>query len=260
MASPKLFGVSLGALLLLGVTGTGCATKKHVAKVVAPVEQRVGEVEKQNQDQQARLGELGNEVSRADERAMDAEKKASAAGQAAAQAGEAAGQARQRADGAYGLAEQTQTRLGEVQQNVDRTFGNLDNYRLVTEDKIYFGFDRSVLTKEAKADLDSIAGSFGNMQNFVVEVQGYTDHTGSSNYNIDLSQKRASAVVRYLATEHNVPLRRISVLGVGEAPTPGKTRAERKENRRVDVKVYALDLKGEGANMESRTKPPAQQQ
>ena len=64
-----------------------------------------------------------------------------------------------------------------------------------------------------------------------------------------LSRKRADAVVHYLAVEHNVPLRSIRELGVGSdfPDANNKTRDDRKENRRVDVKIYMLDVTGQGA-------------
>jgi len=62
---------------------------------------------------------------------------------------------------------------------------------------------------------------------------------------VALSQRRADAVIRYLAV-HNIPVRKIHVVAIGsEDPNAeNKTRAERKENRRVDVRVYALNLNG----------------
>jgi outer membrane protein OmpA-like peptidoglycan-associated protein len=77
-------------------------------------------------------------------------------------------------------------------------------------------------------------------------VQGFTDATGSKNTNIALAQKRADEVVRYLTVNHNIPLRKIHVLGVGEENfvADNKTREGRKQNRRVEIKVFALDLGG----------------
>jgi flagellar motor protein MotB len=65
-------------------------------------------------------------------------------------------------------------------------------------------------------------------------------------------------VVHYLAVEHNIPLRSIRELGVG-ADFPdanNKTREARKENRRVDVKIYTLDVTG--AQAQASNIAPAQ--
>src|ERR1022692_4634430 len=84
------------------------------------------------------------------------------------------------------------------------------------------------------------------MKAYIVEIEGFADRTGDQAYNRDLSRKRADAVVHYLAVEHSIPLRSIRELGVG-ADFPdanNKTRDDRKENRRVDVKIYQLDVTG----------------
>src|SRR5688500_3609826 len=86
---------SAAMLLFLG---SGCATRVHVRQTVGPVDARVSGAAKRNAEQQAANGELGNSVSRADERAMDAERKATAAGGAAQTAHSRADQAHGRAD------------------------------------------------------------------------------------------------------------------------------------------------------------------
>jgi hypothetical protein len=59
--------------------------------------------------------------------------------------------------------------------------------------------------------------------------------------------------VRYLTVEKSIPLRSVRELGVGsEFPNAeNHTRAQRKENRRVDVKIYALNLNGQAGNASS---------
>jgi outer membrane protein OmpA-like peptidoglycan-associated protein len=247
---------------ILMFVGTGCATKKHVRGVVAPVESRVSAAEKRATEQQAAIGELETGVSRADERAMDAERKASAAGQSAERANQAATTAHGRADQAYQLSESTRNRLGELSSN-------LDNYQLVTTEKVLFGLNRYQLTKEAKAQLDQAVSQIQNTQNYVLEIQGFTDATGGTMTNLELSRKRADAVVRYLTTEHNVPLRKINVLGIGEddKTADNKTREGRKQARRVEIKVFSLNLGGQqantgptgAANQQSRNATPSNQ-
>ena len=228
---------ALGTVFLLGFGTTGCATKKYTRGVVAPVEARVSVNEKKTADHASAIGELENGLSRTDEKAMDADRKAVAAGQDAAKANQAAADAAQRADQARQVADNGMTRIGEVVEN-------FDNYKLVTTEKVLFPFGKSILTKEAKAQLDAAVGNITTAKNYVLEVQGFTDKTGSANGNIVLSQKRADEVVRYLTTQHQVPLRKIHVLGLGadEPTADNKTRDGRKQNRRVEMKVFALDL------------------
>lgn len=231
----------LGAAVIF-LFSTGCATKKHVRQVVAPVESRVSVNEKKTSDHASAIGELENSVSRADERAMDAERKATAAGQDAGRANDAARTAHSRADSAHQLAESTRARMGEVVENID-------NYQMVSTESILFPVNKSNLTKDGKQQLDEAVAKITGNKNFVLEIQGFTDKTGSAAANLALSHKRADAVVRYLTVQHNVPLRKIHVLGVGaDNPTAdNKTREGRKQNRRVEIKVFALNLDGSAA-------------
>ncbi len=229
--------VALSTVFLLGFGTTGCATKKYTRGVVAPVEARVSTNEKKTADHASAIGELENGLSRTDEKAMDADRKALAAGLDAAKANQAAGAAQQSADQAKLVADNGMTRIGEVVEN-------FDNYKLVTTEKVLFPFGKSVLTKDARTQLDAAVGSITSAKNYVLEVQGFTDKTGSASGNIVLSQKRADEVVRYLTTQHHVPLRKIHVLGLGadEPAADNKTRDGRTQNRRVEMKVFALDL------------------
>jgi outer membrane protein OmpA-like peptidoglycan-associated protein len=138
------------------------------------------------------------------------------------------------------------TQLG---QRADQSFQNLNNYKLVATEQVYFSLNRSVMTKEELAKLDDALQQIGGMKNYIVEVEGFADRTGDNAYNRDLSRRRADAVVHYLAVEHSIPLRSIRELGVGAdfPDADNKTRAARKENRRVDVKIYTLNLGGETA-------------
>lgn len=238
--SPAVFGAAV--LLVFGATG--CATKKHVRGVVAPVEARVSTVEQKTADNTSALGELENGVSQADEKASDAEKKAVAAGQdaaraqqAATQAGTQAQQAGTQAQNAQQLAERTGTRLSSVVEN-------MDNYKLVANESVLFNLNQSTLTDEARQTLDSAVTNLKTARNYIIEVQGFTDTTGSRATNLALSQRRADSVVRYLTVEHSIPLRKIHVLGVGAASpiAENKTREGRKQNRRVELKVFAVDF------------------
>jgi len=236
--------VALSTVFLLGFGTTGCATKKYARGVVAPVEARVSANEKKTADNASAIGELENGLSRTDEKAMDADRKAVAAGQEAAKANQAAGAAQQSADQAKQGADQARKVADSGINRIGEVVENFDNYKLVTTEKVLFPFGKSTLTKDAKTQLDAAVGNITSAKNYVLEVQGFTDKTGSANGNIVLSQKRADEVVRYLNTQHHVPLRKIHVLGLGadEPVADNKTREGRKENRRVEMKVFALDF------------------
>jgi outer membrane protein OmpA-like peptidoglycan-associated protein len=251
----------IGALAIFSIGSVGCATKKHVREAIAPVQNQVnqtqaqvGALQKSTDDYKAKtdqsIGDLDRQVATADEKATDAGKKAAEAAAAAAQANSAAAAAAQQAQAANTLAQQTGTKL-------DTTIHNLDNYKLISTAPIYFKFGRSVLDKDEQAKLDDAIQKLNGMQGYVVEIEGFADRTGNVAYNRELSRKRADAVVHYLAVEHNIPLRSIRELGVGSdfPDANNKTREDRKENRRVDVKIYQLDVTGGQA--QALNAPPA---
>jgi outer membrane protein OmpA-like peptidoglycan-associated protein len=229
--------VAATALMLFGTTGC-VATRKYTRQQVAPVEARVSVNEKKTSDHASAINELENGLSRTDERAMDAERKARAAQESADAAGRSANEAGQRADQARQLAETAGNRIGEVVEN-------LDNYQLVTTENVLFPVGKWTLTKEAKDILDQSVANVQNSKNYILEVQGFTDTTGSKTANLALSEKRADAVVRYLTAQHQIPLRKIHVIGQGVDPDQkGRNRAARREARRVEVKMFALSLGG----------------
>ena len=241
--------LTLGAAIAISVSSWGCATKKHVREAIAPVQGQVDQVQKQTAENKTSIGDLDRQVATADEKASDAGKRAGQAADAASKANSAATAAQQRADAANSAAQQAQ----EGVSRLDRSLQNLDNYRLVNTQQVYFKTGKSGLDKQAQTDLDGAIQSVMSMRNYVIEVEGFADRTGNKAVNIDLSHKRANSVVRYLTVNHNIPLRDVRELGVGsEFPDAvNKTRDDRKNNRRVDVKIYALDVTGNGATQAS---------
>lgn len=225
---------------------SGCATKRHVRASIAPVEARVGEVEKRATQSEADVDALEKQLSQTTEIATGAEREARNAKNLAMTADGKAVAAGQRADGAQALAEKSMTRIGDVEvqfaKSIDQLYENMDNYKMVRAENVTFGFNKSDLTKEMKAKLDEFAASFKNQSKFVIEVQGFADPAGTVAYNQELSQRRAMAVVRYLNVEHSVPLRRVQMLGVGSVMpvADNKTREGRMQNRRVEIKVFTL--------------------
>jgi len=237
--------------LVFAVAGTamvsvGCATKKYVQQTVAPVQQKVDDVEKKNVQQDTSLAELEKGVSRADERAQTADTHAGEAAREAARANEQAAQGIKNAASAQSLAEKGIARAGDVERNLG-TLGtrveNLDNYSLVTSQTVLFTLGSATLTDEAKQQLDTIASKVSAMKRYTVEVQGFTDSTGAPETNLRLSQRRADAVVRYLTLEGKLPLYRVQTVGYGEASpaVDNATRDGREQNRRVEVRLFAAD-------------------
>ena len=109
----------------------------------------------------------------------------------------------------------------------------------------------SQLNDEAKALLDDFAKQVTSNDRYVVEVQGFTDKVGSPVANEVLSQARAASVTRYLINDHKIPVRSVSAIGSGYTAPVGddKTSEGRKENRRVEVRLFVP----EAANAQALT-------
>lgn len=116
----------------------------------------------------------------------------------------------------------------------------LDDYTPMENTSVNFRTGSAVLLPEAKTKLDEIATKALNAKAYVVEVTGHADATGNANFNRQLSQRRADAVIRYLVEQHKIPLRRIITpygFGATEPIADNKTRDGRSQNRRVEVKI-----------------------
>ena len=235
------------AALFAALAGVGCATKKYVHETMVPVQQKVEDLDKKNTAQDSAIAELGRGVSRADERAQGADSKAGDAAREAARANDSAASASKQAGAAQSTADKGVAQAAQAERSVG-TLGNrvenLDNFKLASTETVLFAVGKSELSKEAEAQLDAFAAKIAPMKHYVVEVQGFTDSTGAPAANIELSRRRSAAVVRYLTLDKNIPLFRVNTIGYGKASpaADNKTRDGRKQNRRVEVKLFAPDL------------------
>jgi len=130
----------------------------------------------------------------------------------------------------------------------------LDDYTPQTVLAVNFRPSSTILSKEAKTQLDEVATKALNSKGYVLEVSGFADATGGIERNRALSQRRADTVIRYLVENHNIPLRRIvTPYGYGESNpvAENKTREGRAQNRRVEVKL----LVNKGLMQEAPTMP-----
>jgi outer membrane protein OmpA-like peptidoglycan-associated protein len=102
---------------------------------------------------------------------------------------------------------------------------------------IYFDHDSARLTPESKPTLDEIAGFMNSQPEQKIIVVGHTDYVGGYDYNLDLSKRRAAAVVAALVDENGVAAQRLKSNGVGYL-APAATNlsdAGRALNRRVEL-------------------------
>ncbi|SEH13637.1 Outer membrane protein OmpA [Sphingopyxis sp. YR583] len=118
--------------------------------------------------------------------------------------------------------------------------GDIDQYNVKGTTNVNFDTGKAVLTEQAKADLCSAASQADGMDNALLLVVGYTDSTGSQEFNQELSEKRASRVVNHLQQACGwKPYRMLTPTGMAEAdPAADNSTPEGKaQNRRVAVNI-----------------------
>ena len=186
------------------------ARKKYVERQLSPIRNRVNELDELTANNSKMLKDVD---SRATEGIRLASNRANEADQHAVDAGNRAQQATQ-------TAQQANTHL----QSVEQVVGSLDQYKPATEAEIHFRPGQTALSKKAKDAIDEMAANLKNQKGYVIEVQGFAPGKGSAA--ISTSQAMADSVVRYLVLNHEVPVYRIFVVGMGNAPVQnadGKT-------------------------------------
>jgi outer membrane protein OmpA-like peptidoglycan-associated protein len=171
------------------------ARKKWVKRQVDPIKDRTNELDQlqaknandiRDVDSRAQAGinHAMTTANTADQHAMDANNRATAAN---------------------GVATDASNRT----TSLNGTVSNLDQYQTVSSTAVPFVPGRVVLGPKGKADLDDVATKLSGEKGYIIEVEGY------SRSGVQTSQAMADAVVRYLVTEHQVPVYRIYRTGMG---------------------------------------------
>jgi outer membrane protein OmpA-like peptidoglycan-associated protein len=103
--------------------------------------------------------------------------------------------------------------------------------------RTHFAFDSAELTAEDKATLDKAAARLRELNFVEGTATGHTDNVGGADYNMKLSERRAQAVVDYLAAQGVAP-GRIKAIGMGETKplVSNDTEEGRAQNRRVTIR------------------------
>ena len=106
--------------------------------------------------------------------------------------------------------------------------------------KVLFGFDKSLISYDAKSSLDKLVTVLKSYPDTDIELQGHTDSKGSVSYNQNLSEERAGSVSGYLSAK-GITSSRLTIKGFGEtAPKYANTSDDgRAENRRVEFLITA---------------------
>ena len=133
---------------------------------------------------------------------------------------------------AAALAQQS-TMMSDSSSSMDSTMA-MDTFN------VYFGFDKASLDSVAKAAIDQAAAAYKTNGGGRVSVRGFTDSTGGSAYNQQLSERRASAVADELV-RLGVDRSSIDQAGLSEAALDSSTGSGQAQaaNRRVDIAIEA---------------------
>ena len=116
-----------------------------------------------------------------------------------------------------------------------------DQIKLIMPGNITFATDSSEIVSNFYAPLNNLASSFKQFNQSSIEIVAFTDSTGSRQYNMDLSQRRAQSVATYL-TAQGVDGTRLSTRGAGpdQSIASNATADGRAQNRRVEVNLRPL--------------------
>jgi outer membrane protein OmpA-like peptidoglycan-associated protein len=212
------------------------ARKKYVQRQTTPIRDRVNELDELTASNSKAIKDTD---ARAQQGIQMASTKANEADQHAIDAGNKAMTAQQ-------TATQANARIGNVEQVVS----NIDQYKASNQTEIRFRPGQAVLSKNAKSALDDLATPLKDQRGYIVEVQGFSSGKGQSA--IATSQRMADAVVRYLVENHDVPVYRIYVVGMGNAPAPSATDDQGKTKRTSGGRVEISLLKN---NLEAMNSP-----
>jgi OmpA-OmpF porin, OOP family len=122
----------------------------------------------------------------------------------------------------------------------NQRISGLDNFDEKKKATVFFAVNSYAIAPEAKKELDAIAHEALNSTGYILEVTGFADPTGDAQKNIALSQQRADAVVKYLAINGKIPMRRIvTPIGYGATRSSADSKSEEalKQERRVEAKL-----------------------
>jgi outer membrane protein OmpA-like peptidoglycan-associated protein len=110
---------------------------------------------------------------------------------------------------------------------------------------LLFAFDSDQLTPMASDNLRKFAASLQKYPNTRTLIVGHTDSQGSDAYNMGLSERRAASAANFITAE-GVDRARTSTAGRGETEpiATNETEDGRRQNRRVEIAIYANDANG----------------
>jgi outer membrane protein OmpA-like peptidoglycan-associated protein len=194
----------------------GCiATQDWVREQLTPTESRVGKLEGELQQMSTRLSATEGRIGQVDARV-----------------------------------DQVSTRLDDVNNKADKALNSISNLRLDRKllldlkDGAFYSTNSTVLTAAGKQNIDvflsDLKSDLAGNDNVLIVVAGFTDSTGSPEYNYELGLLRARGIMKYLTLEKNINPARVTSVSYGATAPVGdnSTSQGRAQNRRVEIRVY----------------------
>ena len=247
MYSPKCFarhfGIGLALFSIVGLSSGCVASRKFVRGEVRTSADQVstqlnGKIDKTDSN----VKEMGDRVSGLDTRTTDQGRRLDTVNSDLQKTNgdlkatsDRTTQAQSAAQNAQTSADQARGRVVTLEEN----FQNRNQYNVVSEKAILFKFDSAKLDKEYISVLDEMAQMLSQSPDALIVLEGRTDSNGNDAYNIQLGDRRAEAVKRYLVVEKSIPMYRIHQTSFGAAKpiADNKSREGREKNRAVAVSV-----------------------
>lgn len=223
------------------------ARKSYVKRQTDPIRDRVNELDDLTA---ANSRSIKDTDARAQAGIKLASDKANEADQHAVDAGNKATMAQQ-------SAQQATTRI----QTVETVVGNIDQYKASNQTEIRFKPGQTVLSKNAKDALDEMANGVKGQHGYIIEVQGFA--SGKGQMAITNSQKMAESVVRYMVLNNEIPVYRIYLVGMGNAPVPStdeNAQTKHISGGRVEISLLKNDLEQLSSNSPAPATSTDQQQ
>jgi outer membrane protein OmpA-like peptidoglycan-associated protein len=223
---------TLGLVLPVLVLQGCLATQDWVREQLTPTESRVGTLEGQ-------LKQMSTQLSATENRLASAE----------------------------GRISEVDAKVDQVSMKADKALDSVSNLRLERKlildlkDGAFYASNSTVLTAAGKHNIDvflsDVKTDFAENSNVVLVVAGFTDSTGTPEYNYELGLMRAKGIMKYLTLEKNVNPARVSSVSYGEtAPVGDNSTAQgREQNRRVEIRVYTESITTAAAK--TTAQPPA---
>lgn len=120
------------------------------------------------------------------------------------------------------------------------------------ENAVRFDTNKSTLTAAAKANLDKLVPVFNQYPDTNIQIYGYTDSTGTPEYNLTLSEQRAASVKAYLSGKGLSASRFVTTgLGIADPIATNDTPEGRSQNRRVEFAITANEKMIQDAQKEA---------